>query len=191
MSDLFALAGRGGGTFSLDPRFAAHLPVPVPAAAEPEDPIAAAFAEGFAAGSNEALEAAEAAAYAAAEARERLDFSFAKLDADLAEELRHRLIETVTALCESVLQPLALDADALARRVDTAVAMFMRADDERMIRLHPDDLRLLDGKLPADWQFIADPALARGALRVETASGGVEDGPAQWRTAIAEALRLC
>ena len=191
MSDLFALAGRSSGTFSRDPRFASHLPAPAPTAPEPEDPIAVAFAEGFAAGSNEALEAAEAAAYAAAEAREKLDFSFAKLDADLAEELRHQLIETVTALCESVLHPLALDADALARRVETAVAMFVRADDERVIRLHPDDLRLLDGKLPADWQFIADPALARGALRVETASGGVEDGPTQWRTAIAEALRLC
>jgi hypothetical protein len=50
--------------------------------------------------------------------------------------------QTVTALCESVLHPLALDAGALARRV-------------------------------------------------ETSSGGIEDGPAQWRAAITEALRLC
>jgi flagellar assembly protein FliH len=33
--------------------------------------------------------------------------------------------------------------------------------------------------------------LERGALRVEAANGGVEDGPAQWRQAIAEALALC
>lgn len=191
MSDLFALAGRGGGGFSRDPRFASGMPVQQHAAPEVEDPIAAAFAEGFAAGSNEALEAAEAAAYAAAQAREKIDFSFARLDAELAESLRHKLIETVTALCESVLHPLALDADALKRRVETAVAMFNRADDERVIRLHPDDLDLVMGKLPADWQFLPDPNLERGALRVETAGGGVEDGPAQWRVAITEALRLC
>lgn len=193
MSDLFALAGGGGGGFSRDPRFASGsaAAVPAPPVVEVEDPIATAFAQGFAAGSNEAMEAAEQAAYAAAEAREKLDFSFAKLDADLAEQLRHKLLETVTALCESVLHPLALDADALSRRVETAVSMFTRADDERVIRLHPDDLALVLGKLPADWQFIPDAALERGALRVETSSGGVEDGPSQWREAITEALRLC
>lgn len=191
MSDLFVLAGRGGGGFSRDPRYAsANAPMPTPAD-EVEDPIATAFAEGFAAGSNEAMDAAEAAAYAAAEAREKIDFSFARLDANLAEQLRDKLLETVTALCESVLHPMALDADALARRVETAVAMFIRADDERVIRLHPDDLTLLAGKLPETWQFVPDVALERGALRVETASGGVEDGPAQWRAAITEALRLC
>jgi flagellar assembly protein FliH len=31
--------------------------------------------------------------------------------------------------------------------------------------------------------------LERGALRVETTGGGVEDGPAQWRAALNEALR--
>lgn len=191
MSDLFALAGRGNGAFSRDPRYiSANAPMPT-AVAEVEDPIATAFAEGFAAGSNEAMDAAEAAAYAAADAREKLDFSFARLDANLAEQMRHKLLETVTALCESVLHPLALDADALTRRVETAVSMFVRADDERVIRLHPDDLALLTGKLPESWQFTPDPALERGALRVETASGGVEDGPAQWRAAITEALRLC
>jgi flagellar assembly protein FliH len=193
MSDLFALAGRReGGGFSRDPRFvSASAAMTHGTAAEAVDPIATAFAEGFAAGSNEALEAAEAAAFQAAQAREKLNASFVRLDAELAEMLRHKLIETVTALCESVLHPLALDAQALARRVETAAAMFVRADDERVVRLHPDDLDLIAGQLPADWQFKADASLERGALRVETASGGVEDGPAQWRAAITEALRLC
>ena len=43
----------------------------------------------------------------------------------------------------------------------------------------------------ADWQVVPDPALARGALRVEAANGGVEDGPAQWRAAITEAFEQC
>ena len=35
-----------------------------------------------------------------------------------------------------------------------------------------------------------DPALERGALGSRAPNGGVEDGPAQWRRAIAEALPM-
>lgn len=192
MSDLMALGDRGGGGFSRDARFAsvASRPAPPPEAEAP-DPIAIAYAEGHAAGMAEARAAAEAAAAEADAAREKFSFSFARLDAELAENLRHNLHETVVALSETALQPLAVDAAALARRVERAVAMFVRADDERVIRLHPDDLTIVAAKLPADWQFVPDASLERGALRVETASGGIEDGPLQWRAAITEALRLC
>ena len=73
----------------------------------------------------------------------------------------------------------------------SAVAMLARADDDRMIRLNPDDLALVGPRLSAEWQVQPDPALPRGSLRVETASCGVEDGPDQWRRAIAEALHQC
>jgi flagellar assembly protein FliH len=192
MSDGFALAPRTGGGFSRDLRFAsAHgMPRAEPAPDAP-DPVAIAYADGYAAGVAEATAAAEAEAMVVEAARQHLAFSFSRLDADLAEQLRHKLHETVTALAESALQPLALDAAALARRVECAVAMFVRADDERVIRLHPDDLTLLAGSLPPDWQFVPEPALERGALRIETSTGGIEDGPVQWRAAITEALRLC
>ncbi len=110
--------------------------------------------------------------------------------------LRQRLLATVVALCEAALAPLALDMPALARRVERAAALFMRADDERVIRLNADDLAVVRDLLPPDWAFVPDPALERGALRVETrsgglAAGGAEDGPTQWRQAIAEALDSC
>lgn len=193
MSDLFTLGGRGSGGFSRDLRFTSNALAPRPV--EPEvdapDPLASAYAEGYAAGAAQAAAEAEAREMIDEAARRHFAFSFAKLDADLAEALRDKMHQTVTALCESVLHPLALDAGALARRVETAVAMFVRADDERVIRLHPDDLTLVAGKLPPDWTFVPDAALERGALRVETATGGIEDGPIQWRAAITEALRLC
>lgn len=191
MSSLSALSGITQSGFARDMRFASGEALAVVPGETPPDPVALAFAEGLAAGAAQAYAEAEAAERAAAEARARLTFSFARLDADLAEQLRDKLHETVIALCEATLQPLALDAGALARRVETAVGMFVRADDERVIRLHPDDLTLVAGQLPADWTFVPDPALERGALRVETANGGMEDGPAQWRIAITEALRLC
>lgn len=195
MSDFVPLFGRG--SFTADSRFVARDDAPVPdaepaAPPEPaEDPLARAFADGFEAGMAEAQAAAEAAAIEADAQRAKFALSFERLNAELAESLRQKLHETVIALCEDTLRPLALDHAALAARVERAVAMFSRADDERVIRLNPEDLDLVAALLPAEWTFLPDPALDRGALRVETATGGAEDGPDQWRRDIAEALRLC
>ncbi|MBA3056277.1 MAG: flagellar biosynthesis protein, partial [Sphingomonadales bacterium] len=163
-------------------------PEPPPEAA---DPVAVAWAEGYAHGTREARAEAEAAQAEQAQAHAALDLSFARLDAELAETLRERLQDTVMALCEATLVPFALDPAVLARRTERAVTMLARADDERVIRLHPADLALVAPRLPAEWTLSPDPALERGALRVETQSGGVEDGPAQWRRALAEAFHSC
>jgi flagellar assembly protein FliH len=159
--------------------------------AEPQDPLAIAFTEGYAAGAADAQARAAEQARADAAAREGLALSIARLDRELQEELRQRLRDTVAALCESALTPLAIDEDALMRRIERAVSMLARADDERLIRLHPDDIALLSSRFTSDWQVLPDRTLERGALRVETQSGGVEDGPELWRRAIAEALRQC
>ena len=180
------LAGRGG--FARDARFAALLPASV---AVPENPLTLAFTEGYAAGYAEAEAASAAFSEAEAAARETLQLSLARLDADLAETLRQRLFAAVEVLCETAIAPLALDTSLLAARVERAAAMLARADDERVLRLHPDDLALIAGQLPEGLPVLADPALERGGLRVETSNGGVEDGPEQWRRAIAEALSAC
>jgi flagellar assembly protein FliH len=197
---LEALSGASG--FRSDARFAplgpARMPMPfeppmadLPLEAEPEDPLAMAYAAGYAAGAADAQARAYERARAESAAREGLDLSIAKLDKDLGEELRQRLRDTVAALCEAAIAPLALDEAALMRRIERAVSLLMRADDERLIRLHPDDVALLSPRLAADWQVVPDRTLERGALRVETANGGVEDGPELWRRAIAEALHQC
>jgi flagellar assembly protein FliH len=69
--------------------------------------------------------------------------------------------------------------------------MLARADDERVLRLHPDDFALIGKALPDELEVRSDPALERGALRLESVNGGVEDGPAHWRRAIAEAIAQC
>jgi flagellar assembly protein FliH len=188
-----SLGGLGPSGFRSDARFAppAETRAPTPPVHEPEDPLAVAFAEGYAAGAAEAQANAEYLANELAAAREALGLSFARLDKELEEELRLRLRDTVAALCEAAIAPLALDPDALLTRIQRAVAMLARADDDRVIRLHPDDLSLVSPRLAAEWEVLPDPTLERGALRVETSSGGVEDGPEQWRLAIAEALHQC
>lgn len=152
------------------------------------DPAADAYARGFAEGHAQALEEAEARAAAAEAARGALALSFARLDAVMEEDLRLRLRDTVAALCEAALAPLALDAAALGVRIERAAAMLARAEDERVLRLHPEDLGLVSERLLAEWKVVPDASLERGTVRAESAMGGVEDGPASWRLAIAEAL---
>lgn len=185
-ADLAASAGFVG-----DPRFTGQG-VPQPDAHDvPEDPIALAWEQGHAAGFAEAHSAALELAETEDAAREKIELSLARLDSELAEQLRQKLFLTVEALCEAAIAPLALDKEALAARVARAAAMLARADDERVLRLHPEDWKLIKARLPKDFDVLPDPALERGALRVESSNGGVEDGPEHWRRAIAEALGQC
>lgn len=185
--------------FLRDPRFARALPPPPQASFTPmpepdlEDPLEQARAQGYAQGAAEARREAEALAAAQDAARHRLEAAFRAIDAHELDALETRLRETVEALCASVLADAALDPAGLAARVRRAAQMLARADDQRVIRLHPEDFALLGHHLPAgwpeDWHYEPDPALERGTVRVDGAMGGVEDGPAQWRKALDEALQ--
>ncbi len=195
-----SLADLGGAStgFARDCRFFREiLPAPsqtlepVIEAEEPADPVADAWAEGYARGMGDAQEAAAQIIAEQETARAKIELSLAKLDAAMQEDLGDRLRETVQTLCEAAIAPAALDPDGLVRRVKVAAAMLARAQDERVIRLHPEDLALIAARLPEDWHFVPDAALERGAVRVEGAAGGVEDGPEHWRQTIAEALRQC
>jgi flagellar assembly protein FliH len=185
-------AFTGPSAFRSDTRFAqsdASPAIGVPTIEEPPtDLYAQGWAEGHAAALAEmGIEMARRSA-ADAEARASMRLTVSRIDAALEARLAERLRDTVAALCEATLAPLARDPDALAARVVHAAAMLARAEDERVVRLHPDDLALLAERLDNDLTLLPDAALARGAVRVEGAAGGVEDGPEQWRAAIAAAL---
>ena len=189
-----AMLGRAPGGFLGDPRFAAKRPAhPPPATAEMRadvpDPIMAAHAAGYDQGIAEARAEAEAARIDREATWQALVITAAQLNVEQTRALADRLRETVMALCETALADAALDPAALARRVEAAAAMLARADDDRVIRLHPDDLELVQPRLQADWTPVPDPLLSRGSLRIEGRYGGVEDGPKQWQAALVEALR--
>ncbi|MGJ0239197.1 FliH/SctL family protein [Novosphingobium fluoreni] len=193
---LSQLSGATG--FRTDARYAefpmasALEPDAAPVRLEPEpDPVGEAFAQGYTKGYEDARAEAEVMALADAVAGEGLALAFRRIDEALEEQLRERLRDTVAALCEAAIAPFALDEEALMHRVTRAAAMLARADDERVIRMHPQDLQLLAPRITAEWNVQADPTLERGAIRVEGTNGGVEDGPATWRRAIAEALHQC
>lgn len=188
MSSLPLAALGSGSGFACDPRFSRTVPVPRDPSA---DPVADAWADGHAAGVAEAQAEAAVLRSAEDEARQRIELALARLDAKQQEALRQRMVETVTALCNAALGPLAIDPDFLAERASRAAAMLARADDAAVLRLHPDDLALVAKRLPAGLPIEPDPALERGNLRLEGQAGGIEDGPAQWRRALAEALGPC
>jgi flagellar assembly protein FliH len=182
-----ALFAPDGG-FTADTRFGVF-----PASGNrvvPEDPAETAFSEGYAKGFEDATAKAKSQADQDAAARGKIETAFERLAEAEGLRLEERLRETVLALCEHTLAPLATDLDALTARISRALTALRRSEDERLLRLHPDDLALLANRLPAGVKVEVDPSLARGELRVETADGGLEDGPEQWRRALAEALAL-
>lgn len=188
MSDLAAALSAGGGGFRADSRFggaiAADLVMRRP------NPAEGAFTDGYAKGFEEGAAQANAQAQQDAAACGTIEIGLGRLAE--SEELRfeQRLRETVLALCEQTLAPLAIDPDMLEKRVANALGLLRRTEDERTLRLHPDDLALIAGRLPEQVRVEADPSLERGELRIETAEGGVEDGPGHWHRALAEALGL-
>lgn len=175
--------------FVTDPRFADVIAVP--SGPEPGDPLTLAWEDGYTAALAEAEAAIRAQSDAESTARDRIELALVRLDDDLAEALRQKLLVTVEALCAAAIAPLAIDREALAARITRAAAMLARADDDKRLRLHPEDLALVSGRLPEGLPVEPDPALERGSLRIETAAGGVEDGPAHWRRTIAEAIAEC
>jgi flagellar assembly protein FliH len=183
--------GGGNGAFTRDERYGSRKTSAPPPEPAPPDPREEAFALGYAQGALDANEAADAARAAEDAARSRIALALGRMDAAHVQELEARLRQTVLTLCEAVIGAVAADPAALTARIGIAAAMLARAADERVIRLHPEDLALVGALLPEDWHFEPDPTLERGALRVEGAAGGVEDGPALWRAALEDALAQC
>ena len=184
----YAALGRPG-SFARDGRYAKPQVPDEPV--ETEDVAEKAYRAGYAAGQLSAR--ADFAAQLTAEraASSAIELAFARFDAESERQLRDSMLATVHALCEEAVLPLALDSEGLARRVEAAAAMLQRKHDQRIVHIHPEDLELVKASVPASLELVADGSVERGGLRVETADGGVEDGPQQWRRALAEIFDSC
>lgn len=190
MSSLPQSLFEPGKGFAQDARFAPPLSFET-VLKRPDDPIAKAFADGYARGTADAEANAEVKAAEESEARGKIEAAFERFGEQDALQLEERLRETVLLLCEQAMAPLAIDPDGLTARIKKALSMLRRAEDERVLRLHPDDIELIAGRLPEDLKVEPEATLERGELRVETLDGGVEDGPQQWRRVLAEAFGSC
>ena len=188
-----ALLGEPGAfretvTFgAAEPEALSLVPEPEPEAqCDPaEEALARAYAEGEAVG----RAAAEAEAEALAARQRALRLAFRSLDEAAAQVLSDDLAATVMALCEAVLGECAAVRDGLLARCHAAARRIGGAADALILHLHPDDVALLGDDALTGWQVKPDPALERGSVLIEGADGVVSDGPAEWRRAIAAAVR--
>lgn len=175
--------------FCADPRYGGTVQQVAEVDSDPA--LDKALADAFAAGEKQAREAAAADYAAQDKVREKLRLSITKLDTQQQEKLSIRLAETVAALCEETLAPLALDRDALERRCAAAAHLLGDSIIDATLRLHPDDITMMGRDFAATWHMLPDPALERGTISFDTPEGCVVDGPAEWRFALKEALGLC
>jgi flagellar assembly protein FliH len=164
----------------------APMPEPDPAPAPlAEDALALAYADGEAAGRATAL--AEAARDAARQRSLRL--AFRSLDEAARDVLASDLADTVIALCDEVLGARATDRDALLTRCAAAATRIGGAAAALRLHLHPSDIEAIGAEALADWTVVADSAIEPGGVLLEGPDGAVRDGPADWRRAIAAAVR--
>lgn len=87
------------------------------------------------------------------------------------------LAETVDRLVKEIVGEVDVDGLKLLARAEAAAALIGDATQPALLRLHPDDAALI-GDAQLDVQVEADASLTRGMVRLETADGWVEDGPA-------------
>lgn len=181
------LRARAAGPRSFHPADPSADPTagwdPFDANAKPyQDPVESARAEGYAEG---------LAAAAAAEGRDQaLAEAIAqtlsgRVDRDrVALQLR----QTVLFLVAKIVGETGVAPDVLAGRVEAATELLSDAAESAMLRVHPDDVPLLEGRLPATVFAVGDAAIARGSFVMEAASTIVEDGPELWLDQLSQAI---
>lgn len=152
------------------------------------DPIAAAHEAGFAEGHAAALveiEAAQARESALLDQVSTALATGAHFDRDrMAGQLRQTVLHLVTRLVGEV----GVAPDILAARINAAVDLLADSAESALLRLHPEDVPFVQGKLPATIFPVGDPHITRGGFVIESASTIVEDGPDLWLEQLAQAI---
>lgn len=191
-----ALLGEGSG-FREAALFGAPEPESVPPprpepdpVETPSDPLADAIARAFAEGERAGRAAAEAEAEARAARQRAIRLTFRALDEAALGVLADDLAATVVHLCEGVLGEAAREPASLRERCIAAARRIGGAAEALVLHLHPADIALLGEEALAGMRLMPDPALEPGNVVIEGPEGTISDGPAEWRRAIAAALRL-
>jgi flagellar assembly protein FliH len=108
---------------------------------------------------------------------------------EASDELAAMIAETVFRLVAEIVGSVEIDRALLDRRIDEAMKLIADCDAARTLAFHPDDLPLLaNAGLTLD--LIADPSLARGDLRIDCSSGGIEHGNSIYLDALRSELGI-
>ncbi len=152
------------------------------------DPIAAAHDAGFAEGRAAALAEIEKAEAREAALLGQVSQALAAGAHFDRERMAGHLRQTVLHLVQRMIGEAGVAPDILAGRITAAVDLLADGAESALLRLHPDDVPLVQGKLPTTIFPVGDPHVARGSFVVESASTIVEDGPEIWLEQLALAI---
>ncbi len=152
------------------------------------DPIAAAHDAGYAEGHAAALAEVEAVRAREAALLDQVSSALATGAHFDRERMAGHLRQTVLHLVSRLVGEVGIAPDVLAQRITAAVDLLADNAESALLRLHPDDVPLVEGKLPASIFPVGDPHVARGGFVVESASTIVEDGPDLWLEQLAQAI---
>lgn len=158
------------------------------AAGHGPDTAEAAHAEGFAAGVAEAERLAAERGEADAQALARIATALEGMSGFNRDALADRLRQTVLYLVTRLIGETGVSAELLTARIDTAVTLLSDTAEAATLKLHPEDLPLVEAHVPAGMTSVADPAIDRGGFRIETRTTAIEDGPSAWLAQLAAAL---
>lgn len=163
-------------------------PEPAPEPKEFVDPIAAARAAGYAEGLAAGRAEADAAAAQQAALLQQVSDALSKGAHFDRERMAGHLRQTVLHLVAKMIGETGVAPDVLATRIDAATEMLADGAESAILRLHPDDVALVQGHLPKTVFPVGDPHVARGGFVIESASTIVEDGPDMWLEQLAQAI---
>ena len=104
------------------------------------------------------------------------------------ERMALRLRQTVLYLVTQLVGEIGIAPERLAKRIAAATDLLSDQAESAILRVHADDVALLDGKLPATVFAVGDAGIARGSFVLESASTIVEDGPDVWLEQLAHAI---
>lgn len=152
------------------------------------DPVVTAHAAGYAEGIAAALADASGTAERDAALLATLGEALRADDRLDRDKMARQLRQTVLFLVTKLVGEIGIAPDLLAGRIDSAADMLADAAESAMLRVHPDDVAMLEGKLPRAIFAVGDASVARGAFVLESASTIVEDGPELWLEQLAQAI---
>lgn len=159
-----------------------------PAAKPFVDPVATAQASGYAEGLRAAREEADATTTRDRTLLDTLAQSLAHAHHFDRERFAGQLRRTVLHLVGQLVGEIGVSPDLLARRIGSAADLLADAAESALVRMHPDDVPLVEGRLPATIFAAGDASIARGSFVIESASTIVEDGPERWIEQLSHAI---
>lgn len=142
------------------------------------------YSAGFEAGARQAALEADAQTAIGDRLVAALD-GVASFDRDqLAAHLRQTVLYLVTRMVgETGVAP-----DLLTKRIEAAVKLLADSSEPALMRMNPEDLALVEGRVPERVFAIGDKGVERGGLVIETRTTVIEDGPTAWLAQLAAAI---